>query len=907
MESIKLKKIRVVKRDKTVVPFEPKKIFSAIEKAVVACGEGVESVGVVVSAVLKHIERNETSDRISVESIQNIVEKCLMASQWFGVAKAYILYRDHRNSERKPLKRVIYVQKGGQKVALKDSGAREMLADACKDLSDVSKDKVWEATEQTLYQDILWKDVQQALLLSTKVFVEQSIQYSFVASRLLLAIAKEEVLENLKIGQKNFDYESYFASYIEYGIKHKRLTKDFLKFDIQQLAQHLHFNNCKEKDLKFQYLGMQTLYDRYLLQNHGKRFELPQALFMRVAMALALAENSDREKWAIKFYEALSNFDLMCSTPTLFNAGIPNGQLSSCFLTTVQDKLSGIFDAIKENAMLSKHAGGLGNDWTNVRGRGAHIDSTHGKSQGVIPFLNVADATAVAVDQSGKRKGAACAYLETWHYDIEDFLELRKNTGDDRRRTHDMNTANWIPDLFMERVEEDAEWTLFCPRDVPDLHSLYGDKFREAYSAYEEKAKKNEIRHKTVKAVTLWRKMLSMLFETGHPWITFKDACNLRSPQKHFGTVHSSNLCTEITLNTSEVETAVCNLGSINLVNHMRMPPPTYLSEKKIDAVFDLKKLRETTDLAVRMLDNVIDINFYSVDKAKRSNLLHRPIGLGIMGLQDVFQESRTPFASMEAVDLSGDLMEFISYNAILKSADLAKEKGKYASFHGSTWSKGEVPFDTIKTSELQRPHLFQRKGGAFNWDIVRDRVKQGVRNSNILAIAPTVTISNICGVSSSIEPEYSNLFVKSNLSGEFTCVNRYLYDDLKSLGLWDAKMVQEIKYHNGSIQKIDRIPDSIKECYKTAFEISPYTLIHHAAERQKWIDQSQSLNLYVDKPSGRLLHNIYLTAWKQGIKTTYYLRTKAATAAEKSTIDTRELNAVKPVCNLDEGCEACQ
>ena len=676
-------------------------------------------------------------------------------------------------------------------------------------------------------------------------------------------------------------------------------------FDLDRLGKALK----KDRDHLFTYLGIQTLYDRYFIHHKGIRIELPQVFFMRVAMGLAIAE-ADKNARAIEFYELLSNFDYMSSTPTLFNAGTPRSQLSSCYLTTVPDDLYGIYGAMRDNAMLSKYAGGLGNDWTPVRSMNAYIKGTNGRSQGVIPFLKVANDTAVAVNQGGKRKGAVCAYLETWHMDIEDFIELRKNTGDDRRRTHDMNTANWIPDLFMKRVCEDGEWTLFSPSDVPDLHDLYGSAFEKAYMAYEQLASEGKVPARKIQATGLWRKMLSMLFETGHPWVTFKDVCNLRSPQQHVGVVHSSNLCTEITLNTSQDEIAVCNLGSINIPAHM-----TATGE------INKEKLKKTILTAVRMLDNVIDINYYPVPQAQTSNMRHRPIGLGIMGFQDALYIKRVAYDTTAAVEFADEMMEIISYYAIEASSQLGAERGNYQSFQGSLWSQGVLPLDSIELLKKTRGHYLEQNTDArMDWKTLRERVKKNMRNSNVMAIAPTATIANITGVSQSIEPTYQNLYVKSNLSGEFTVVNPYLVEDLKKLGLWDEVMVNDLKYYNGSVQGINRIPDEIKRLYATAFEIDPSWLVEAGSRRQKWIDQAQSLNLYVGKPSGKVLDSLYKLAWKRGLKTTYYLRTLGATSTEKSTVDRAgELNAVKMESKLPEAeapkacsiadpeCEACQ
>ena len=696
-------------------------------------------------------------------------------------------------------------------------------------------------------------------------------------------------------------YKAYFKAYIAHGIKQGILDTKMADFDLVKLSAAL----LPERDMQFTYLSLQTLYDRYFIHDKGVRYELPQAFFMRVAMGLAMREKNKEER-AIEFYQLISSFDYMSSTPTLFNSGTIRPQLSSCYLTTVPDHLDGIYSAIKDNALLSKFAGGLGNDWTPVRAMGAHIKGTNGKSQGVVPFLNVADATAVAVNQGGKRKGAVCAYLECWHKDVEEFLELRKNTGDDRRRTHDMNTALWIPDLFMIRVREDGDWTLFSPEEVPELHDKYGKEFEAMYLDCEEKARQGIIQNvKTLSAVKLWRRMLSMLFETGHPWMTFKDPCNLRSPQQHAGVVHSSNLCTEITLNTSEEEIAVCNLGSVNLPAHIK------------NGQLDKDKLKRTIRTAIRMLDNVIDINYYSVPQARNSNLKHRPIGLGLMGFQDALYELKIDYTSEAAIEFADSSMELISYYAIEASCDLAKERGSYSSYEGSLWSKGILPIDSINLLQQARnKYLEQDRSQDLDWEPLRVKVRtQGMRNSNVMAIAPTATISNICGVAQSIEPTYQNLYVKSNLSGEFTVVNPYLVADLKALNLWDEVMVNDLKYFNGSVQPISRIPQELKQRYATSFEIDPMWLVEAASRRQKWIDQAQSLNIYMAQPSGKKLDQLYMHAWVRGLKTTYYLRSLGASNAEKSTVTDGALNAVKLVseeppkaCSiLDPDCEACQ
>ena len=763
------------------------------------------------------------------------------------------------------------------------------------------------------------EEVYKASILAARTLIEKDPDYTYATARLLLhTIVKEVLGEEVPPAQVGQRYADFFPLAIKKGVQNELLDEKLLQFDLARLGAALK----PERDLKFDYLGLQTLYDRYFLHVRKTRIELPQIFFMRVAMGLSLNE-IDREARAIEFYEVLSSFDFMSSTPTLFNAGTLRSQLSSCYLTTVPDDLDGIYESIKENALLSKFAGGLGNDWTRVRALGAHIKGTNGESQGVVPFLKVVNDTAVAVNQGGKRKGAVCTYLETWHLDIEEFLELRKNTGDDRRRTHDMNTANWIPDLFMKRVMEKGEWSLFSPNNVPDLHDKFGADFEKAYVAYEEKAARGEIKpYRKLPATDMWRKMLSMLFETGHPWITFKDACNVRSPQQHAGVVHSSNLCTEITLNTSDTETAVCNLGSVNLLQHVK------------DGQLDHAKLQKTINTAMRMLDNVIDINYYAVKKARDSNLRHRPVGLGLMGFQDALYELRIPYASNEAVDFADKSMEAICYYAYWASTELARERGRYTSYKGSLWDQGILPPDTLDLLARERGgYVDVDRSASLDWDALRKKIAaDGMRNSNCVAIAPTATISNIIGVDASIEPCFGNLSVKSNLSGEFTVINGYLVKDLKRLGLWDDVMVMDLKHFDGSLRSIDRVPQEVKALYATAFEVEPLWLVEAAARRQKWIDQAQSLNIYMAGASGKKLDDTYKLAWLRGLKTTYYLRTTSATQAEKSTGRTGQLNAVSvhgndiamsapavaamdaepatdiKFCAIDDpGCEACQ
>lgn len=915
--------LKVIRRNGTLTPFDANKITIAMTKAFLAV-EGNTAAGStrINETVIKHVakiseafaRRMPGGGTIHIEDIQDQVELTLMRAAEHKVARAYVLYREERRKIREQsvaapapaAKAPLQITLSDGKIAPLDiARLTQTVNDACLGLQDVSAKYIIEDTERNLFDKIPVDQVSKALIMSARVLIEKEPNYSFVAARLLLDDLRSEALGFLNIKDKatveemRSIYPSYLHAFIDRGIKLELLDPRLKTFNLKKLAEAIE----PSRDLQFNYLGLQTLYDRYFIHHHGTRFELPQAFFMRVAMGLALNEKeSERDKYAILFYKLLSSFDFMSSTPTLFNAGTLRPQLSSCYLTTVPDDLDGIFASIKDNALLQKYAGGIGNDWTNVRALGAHIKGTNGKSQGVVPFMSVANSTAVAVNQGGKRKGAVCGYLETWHKDIEEFLELRKNTGDERRRTHDMNTANWIPDLFMERVIAGEEWTLFSPEEVPELHHIYGKAFNEKYTAYEAKAAAGKIRNfKKIPAVNLWRKMLGMLFETGHPWITFKDVCNLRSPQQHVGVVHSSNLCTEITLNTSQDEIAVCNLGSINLTAH--------LTEKGLDQ----QKLRHTIHTAIRMLDNVVDVNYYAVPQAYNSNVKHRPIGMGIMAFQDALYRLGIAYASQEAVEFADRSMELISYYAIEASTFLAEERGKYSSYEGSLWSQGILPIDSIEILQKNRAQLEQDRSQTLDWPTLRARVKKvGMRNSNVLAIAPTATIANICGVSQSIEPTYQNLFVKSNLSGEFTVINPYLVEDLKKASLWDEVMVNDLKYYNGSVLKISRIPNEIRERYRTAFEMDPVWLVEAASRRQKWIDQAQSLNLYMAEPSGKKLDQLYRHAWLRGLKTTYYLRSMGATNTEKSTVSQGTLNAVaaeqpKACLITDPTCEACQ
>ncbi len=911
--------LRVIRRNGKLTGFDPGKIRLAITKAFLAVEGGQaaasrrihDTVAELTEQVVRALVRRlPAGGSIHIEDIQDQVELALMRGGHHKVARAYVLYREERSrlraeKEKKvaPRAELQVTDAQGRRKPLDEARMRQLVEESCRGLEDVDGGWVLAEAKRNLYDGIPEPEVIDTLILAAKLCIEQSPDYSFVAARLLLDKIRSEALgflsghfETATGTEMGGLYGAYFERYIRRGIELELLDPVLGQYDLERLGQALK----PERDLRFTYLGLQTLYDRYFIHHHGTRFELPQAFFMRVAMGLAKNE-IEREARAIEFYDLLSSFDFMCSTPTLFNSGTLRPQLSSCYLTTIPDDLEGIFNAYKEDALLSKYAGGLGNDWTRVRAMGAHIKGTNGTSQGVVPFMKVANDIAVAVNQGGRRKGAICAYLETWHLDIEEFLELRKNTGDERRRTHDMNTANWVPDLFMKRVAEEGDWTLFSPDDVPDLHDKFGKAFEEAYLAYEEKAARGEIKlFKKIPAVSLWRKMLTMLFETGHPWITFKDPCNLRSPQQHAGVVHSSNLCTEITLNTSDEEIAVCNLGSVNLAAHVS------------EAGLDEAKLARTVGTAMRMLDNVIDVNFYSVPKARRANLRHRPVGLGLMGFQDALYKLRIPYASEAAVAFADRSLEVLSYHAIRASTDLAEERGRYPSFEGSLWSKGILPIDSIELlAQARDGYLEMDRSSTLDWDALRLRVKQkGMRNSNCLAIAPTATISNICGVSQSIEPTYQNLYVKSNLSGEFTVVNPYLVEDLKARGLWDEVMVSDLKYYDGSVQTIDRIPDGLKRLYATAFEIDPRWLVEAASRRQKWLDQSQSLNLYLAEPSGKKLDALYKLAWVRGLKTTYYLRTLGASRVERHTSAASkavEPEAPKACSMLDPACEACQ
>ncbi|GHT89543.1 ribonucleoside-diphosphate reductase subunit alpha [Roseateles puraquae] len=889
---------QIIRRNGAVVSFEPSKIAVALMKAFLAVhgtsGAASASVRETVEQLTQNVVRALLRSRPSggtfhIEDVQDQVELGLMRSGHHEVARAYVLYRERRAQERaaqgeaaRAAEPQLMVVDGGERRPLDLAALKSLIASACENLgADVRPEPVLAETQRNLYDGVAIDEVYKAAILAARTLIEKDPGYSRATARLLLHTIRREIIGGeVTQAEMQAKYADYFPGYIKKGIQAELLDEKLAQYDLAKLGAALK----ADRDLQFDYLGLQTLYDRYFLHIEDTRIEMPQAFFMRVAMGLALNE-IDREARAIEFYEVLSSFDFMSSTPTLFNSGTRRSQLSSCYLTTVSDDLDGIYEALKENALLSKFAGGLGNDWTPVRALGSHIKGTNGKSQGVVPFLKVVNDTAVAVNQGGKRKGAVCAYLESWHLDIEEFLDLRKNTGDDRRRTHDMNTANWIPDLFMKRVIEGGDWTLFSPSTCPDLHDKFGKAFEEAYTGYERKVDSGEIKlFKRMPAKDLWRKMLSMLFETGHPWITFKDACNVRSPQQHVGVVHSSNLCTEITLNTNDSEIAVCNLGSVNLAQHLK------------DGAIDQVKLKKTVRTAMRMLDNVIDINYYAVKKARDSNLRHRPVGLGIMGFQDALYQLRTPYASQAAVEFADRSMEAVCYHAYWASTELAEERGRYSSYKGSLWDRGILPIDSLDLlAEARGGYVDVDRSTSMDWDALRARIAtHGMRNSNCVAIAPTATISNIIGVDASIEPCFGNLSVKSNLSGEFTVINESLVRDLKALGLWDDVMVMDLKHFDGSLRRIDRVPEDIKALYATAFEVDTVWLIEAGARRQKWIDQAQSLNIYMAGASGKKLDETYKLAWQRGLKTTYYLRTISATQAEKSTVTrSGQLNAV--------------
>ena len=940
LDPLEGKKFLVRKRDGHVIEFDETRIYLAIEASLKADAElpmdesapdamQADARRLTEAVVERSLSGAVDSEPLEIERIQDTVEDKLMELGFRGAARRYIVYREERRKARairgdrtvdgQPQERMFITLPDGEQEVLDPSRLKRDIYGACRGVEDKCQaNDLFDETMRNLYDGVTTTEVDKAMVMSAKARIEHEPAYTYVAARLLLNQIYEEVLPKFKTpAELPKVHRDHFREYLQQGVAAERLSPDMLKFDLDKLADALNL----DRDQQFAYMGIQTIYDRYLIHIGGTRIETPQYFYMRVSMGLAVNEENKEER-AIEFYNTLSSFRFMSSTPTLFNAGTLHPQLSSCYLSTVDDDLESIFKLVADDARLSKWAGGLGNDWTNIRATGSHIKGTNGESQGVIPFLKVANDTAVAVNQGGKRKGAMCAYLETWHLDIEDFMELRKNTGDERRRTHDMNTANWIPDLFMKRVQEKGKWTLFSPSDVEDLHDLYGAAFEKRYVEYEAMAADGEISHfKTVEAEDLWRKMLMNLFETGHPWITFKDPSNVRSPQDHMGVVHSSNLCTEILLNTSAEETAVCNLGSVNLTAHLK------------DGELDEELIAKTVRTAIRMLDNVIDINFYPTAEARNANMRHRPVGMGVMAFQDALYQLRIPYASQEAVEFADRSMEMISYYAILASSELAAERGAYETYKGSKWDRGLLPIDTVDLLEQERGgHLTLDRSSQLDWTPVRESIAEhGVRNSNTMAIAPTATIANIIGVSQSIEPTYKNLYAKANLSGDFIVVNEYLVSQLKERGLWDPEMVQDLKYHDGAVLEIDRVPDDLKDIFRTSFEIDSKWLIACAARRQKWIDMGQSLNLYFDisqvpenQKSGHALSDMYFFAWQAGLKTTYYLRTLAATQIEKSTVNinnygvqpkwmksksaSSEVAAAPKACSiLDPDCEACQ
>ena len=923
--------LKVIKRTGQVVGFDRERIATAISKAVRATGEPH------VTAVLGNGRLHdlltdvttELDDRFvdlypNVENIQDIVEKHLVKHGLYEVAKRYILYRaehqkareerKNRVAERSLLGKLTVVKRDGRAVLFDISEIQEAIQMCAHGFDgEIDPDLIARETVRNVFDGISTADIDRAVLMAASSFIERDPAYAKVAARLFMRRIYREVIGVARSHEDG--YRQAFVRGIRRGVEQGRFDERLLEFNLGRLADAL--DTARDDLLNF--MGVQTLHERYFARAGDALLETPQAFWMRVAMGLALQEDDCNER-AVSFYQVMSTLRFVPSTPTLFHAGTTHPQLSSCFLTTVEDDLEHIFKSLADNAQLSKWSGGLGNDWSSIRGTGAHIRSTNVESQGVIPFLKIASDVTLAINRSGKRRGATCAYLETWHLDIEDFLDLRRNTGDERRRTHDMNTANWIPDLFMKRVAEDGDWTLFSPDETPDLHDLYGQAFEKRYLEYERKARAGLLaRTGTVSALKLWRKMLSMLFETGHPWITFKDPSNIRSPQDHAGVVHSSNLCTEITLNTSREETAVCNLGSVNLEKHV------------VDGALQAQTLAATVQTAMRMLDNVIDVCFYPTPEARASNLRHRPVGLGVMGFADALFKLDVPFASREAIAFADRSMELVARSAILGSSRLAAERGPYSSYRGSKWDRGLLPQDTLDLLEQERGQRIEvPRGGELDWEPVRAHVREhGMRNSNTMAIAPTATISTISGCFPSIEPIYQNVYVKSNISGEFTVANPYLVSDLKQAGLWDRHLFEELKFHDGSVQAIQAIPERLRAKYRTAFEVDPLHCLRMTAVRGKWIDQSQSHNVFMRGTSGQALSDIYRTAWRLGLKTTYYLRTLAASQVEKSTLGSRYgftqkrangASAAEPApapadpqpgrsdaCDLDEDCEACQ
>ena len=885
---------QIKKRNGQMVDFDRARIEIAIGKASESVGGEADSQDIkeVVSEVIAQADQAFIESTPDVETLQDLIEQQLMRSGHYKTVRAFIIYRDTHKAMRdaESARSAEKLEQSNLKVTMPDGTLENFsyaklvkdLIEAADDIADdVDLDDIAQAVKGSIYDGITYDELEDSMIMASKAQIETDPLYSQLSSRLMLRKIYKEVLGNDFKRSYEETYKSTFKNFIKETIKDGRLDKRLSQFDLEKLANYMKL----ERDNLIDFMGLDMLHDRYFIQSQGrlKRLEAPQGFWMRIAMGLAIAEKKDIDKWAMEFYDVLSTLRYVPSTPTLFHSGTAKPQLSSCFLNTVEDDLKHIFKVYLDNALMSKYSGGIATDWSNIRGTGSLIKTVNIPSQGVVPFLKIMNDTTVAISRSGKRKGATCAYLETWHLDIEDFLELRKNTGDERRRTHDMNTANLVPDLFMERVIGNQPWTLFSPEETPDLHDLYGQAFKKRYEEYEQMAEEGKISlFRSVPATQLWRKMLTMLFETGHPWITFKDACNVRSPQDHVGVIHNSNLCTEITLNNSAEETAVCNLGSINMAKHIK------------SGKLDKELIQDTTEIAMRMLDNVVDICYYTTKECENSNLKHRPVGLGIMGFQDALYMLDINFDSPKAVEFADESMELISYHAILGSSKLSKERGAYKSFKGSKWDRGIFPADTIDLLEEERGRKIDvKRGGKLDWKYVKSHVKKnGMRNSNTMAIAPTASIANIAGCYPCIEPIYKNLYVKSNMSGDFTVINSYLIEDLKSLGLWNDAMVRKIKFHDGSIQKISEIPEKLRKKYREVFEIDSQALVKITAHRGKWIDQSQSFNIFVQGVSGKQLSDIYMAAWEQGLKTTYYLRSMAISQVEKSTVDTSEFGS---------------
>lgn len=900
----------ITKRNGKIVPFNKNRITNAIFLAASAVeGKDLERAKELTEIACQKITNKFQNKAVNVEEVQDIVENILIEQNHKKTAKAYILYRSNRNKEREQ-RRIEILEKINQhqaKITLEDNSVvhfnsnsmLQNLEQIATGLKNVNCAALFLDACSHLYDGIHLKELKTTLINAARNKIEKNIEYSFFAARLVLDRMYQDIINfSLKDQKQNFQkkYKQSFVDYLQLGVDNNSLNKELLEFDIEKIQETLQ----PKRDLLFQYRGIQTLHDRYLLRTTNEQrmiFELPQYFWMRIAMGLAIKEKKQQTKYAIDFYHCMSTMSYVPSSPTLFNAGTTHSQLSSCFLNTLKDSLEGIFKGYSDNAMLSKYAGGIGTDWTNIRSLGSQIKGTNGTSQGIIPFLKIFNDVAIAVNQGGKRKGAMCAYLELWHADVEEFLEAKKNTGDDRRRLHDIHTALWIPDLFMKRLEKGENWSLFSPHQVQDLHELYGEEFEKKYEEYEAQ---NLSSTKKIASQILWKKIITMLFETGHPWLTFKDPCNIRNPQSHKGVIHNSNLCTEITLNNSTEETAVCNLGSLNLSKMVK------------NGKIDEEKLKSTITQAIRMLDNVIDINYYPTKEAKTSNSRHRPIGLGVMGYQDLLFQMNASFASEEQIKIADELMEKISFYAIDSSCELAKEKAPYSSFQGSKWDQGLLPLDTYKLLSEKRGGLaYYNEDSTMDWDSLKVKIKaHGMRNSNCLAIAPTATISNITGTTPCVEPIFRNIYTKENTDGSFIVINHYLMEELKNYNLWNEDIIEKIKYYDGSLAEIIEIPKAIRRKYQEVFEIDTLWLLRSASMRSKWIDQSQSLNIFTASTSGKILSNTYQMAWKMGLKTTYYLRSLSVSQIEKSLdIQKIEQSIAQPAsCAIDDAtCEVCQ